>query len=554
MERKQGRQAPKKAKGKAKGKNRGKRPKPVADPAPLFQAAVADFQAGRLEEADAALARITLGHPGIPDVLQLRGMIALETGKPDEAAEIFRDGLAADPDAAGFCDLLGTALSQSGRLEEAETAYRRALNLSPGDAGVFNNLGNVLKKLERPEEARDAYSESLRLRPSHANTELNLGNILEDMAAYEDSEAAYRRAMGLVPDDPVAPSSLGRVLLAQGRLEESEAAVTRALEIDPGHADAHELLGILLFLKGQLGDAWKAYDWRWRDEAEKRETSLPAWSGQPLEGKTVLVWGEQGVGDEIFFDSMVPDLIAAGATVRLECDRRLVPLIERSFPGIECLVRGDAAGFEGAHDGADYQVASGCLGRWLRPDFDSFPARPAYLVADGARVDALRARYLEGGGDLLVGIAWRSVNPRIGQNKSMPLTALAPLAAVPGIRLIDLQYGDTAAERRAFEKETGEAILRDEEIDQMADLDAFAAQVAALDLAVSVSNTTVHFGGALGVPTWVMLSAVPLWRWMMDRDDSPWYPSVRLFRQTRAGEWADVIRRVSDALQDFSAP
>lgn len=189
----------------------------------------------------------------------------------------------------------------------------------------------------------------------------------------------------------------------------------------------------------------------------------------------------------------------------------------------------------------DLQVSSGSLGRWLRPEFDTFPDRPSYLVADTGRRDALRQQYLEDGEKLLVGISWMSKSPSTGHYKSMSLIDMQPLTKTPGISFINLQYGETESERQAFEKETGSHIIHDEGIDQMRDLDAFAAQVAAMDLIISVSNTTAHMSGALGVPTWVLLNTVPMCVWMLERDDSPWYPSLRLFRQKKRGDWESVI-------------
>ncbi len=175
------------------------------------------------------------------------------------------------------------------------------------------------------------------------------------------------------------------------------------------------------------------------------------------------------------------------------------------------------------------------------------------MLVDGERRRGLREKYLEGSDDLLIGVAWFSKNPEIGIDKSMALSDWRPLADIPGVRFIDLQYGDTAAERQAFQNQTGMAIHRDDAIDQLTDLDAFAAQISAMDLVISVSNTTVHFSGALGVPTWIMLNTVPLSCWMQDRDDCPWHPSVRLFRQSKPKQWGDVIGRVKQALKDFKA-
>lgn len=532
----------------------GKKRKPLADPQAFYNAAISDFEAGRIDAALAAAERMAGEFPGDPGVMQLLGMIALEKGDAEKAAAVFRKAVSSAPQLPGLCDLLGTALSECGKLDEAETAYRRALNLSPGDAGVLNNLGNVLKKQGRPEDARDAYLESLKLRPGHPLCEFNLGNVLEDLDDLKNAIAAYGRADGASPDDPEILRCLSRALLALGELDQSQAAILRALELEPSHPEAQEILGILHFMRGNLKDAWANYEVRWRGETERLDAfPQPTWSGQTINGKTLLVWGEQGVGDEVLFAGMVPDLIAAGANVILECDKRLIPLYERSFPEIDCVARETPPVPAVLGPDIDFQVSCGSLGRWLRPDFDSFPARPSYLVADGERRKALRRRYFakgNGGDDFLVGIAWRSVNPRIGRDKSMPVTALAPLINVRGARFVNLQYGDTADELAALEEHSGASIITDPEIDQMTDMDGFAAQVAALDLIVSVSNTTVHVAGALGVPTWVMLPKRPMWRWMADRDDSPWYPSLRLFRQSEPSVWDDVIERVAAALKD----
>ncbi len=550
MKRKERRRAAK----RARGKGRAKGPNPHVDPAAVFSAAVADFEAGRLDAADAALKNIDRDHPGIADVTQLRGMIALRSGRPGEAVPILRRGVEMSPDSSALADLLGTAFSEGGNFEDAETAYRRALITAPGDAGVLNNLGNVLKNLGRFEESRDAYLESLERRPGHADTELNLAGVLENLEDYEGAEAASRRSIAAAPGDPDAHANLARMLLAQGKLDEVEAAAKRALELDPRRAEAHEVLGIYYFLRGRLSDAWEAYEWRWREEADRRGNfTQPTWSGEPVAGKTLLVWGEQGVGDEVLFAGMLPDLLDAGADIVLECDERIIPIFERSFEGVEYLARNDDHRSAAALEGIDFQVPLGSLGRWLRPDFDSFPRRESYLVADETRTAALRDKYREDSPGLVVGVAWRSENPRIGRDKSIPLMELRPLLELPQKRFVDLQYGDTIGEREILQRETGQTLLHDDDIDQMADLDAFTAQVAAMDLIVSISNTTVHVAGALGVPTWIMLPMRPMWRWMADREDSPWYPSVRLFRQSVAGQWTDVIERVVAMVSDFAA-
>jgi hypothetical protein len=198
--------------------------------------------------------------------------------------------------------------------------------------------------------------------------------------------------------------------------------------------------------------------------------------------------------------------------------------------------------------GIDYQVAAGSLGRWWRLDEASFPKRSSFLVADPVKTDTLRQRYRDGSESRIIGISWHSANKDIGDEKSMQIMDLAPLARMSGICLVDLQYGDSDMDRAQFEAETGVSVIRDKEIDSLKDLDGFAAQVAAMDLIVSISNTTVHVAGALGVPAWVLLPNAPMWRWMIDRDDTPWYPLVRLFRQNKRGDWPGVMEKVTVAL------
>ena len=302
--------------------------------------------------------------------------------------------------------------------------------------------------------------------------------------------------------------------------------------------------------RSRIQEGWQEYEWRWNSEIGvlKRDFPQALWQGEDLADKTILVWREQGVGDVILCAGMVPALIAAGVRVILECDPRLVNLFERSFPDVTSIALTDPPAPQLLADNIDYQIAIGSLGRWLRKTTDQQLVPTSYLTADAVKRDELRESYRAGDERLLVGVSWNSVSDNL---KSLPLLDLSPLAGVPGVKLIDLQYGDTLVERAAFAADVGTEILHDTRIDQLADLDAFAAQVAAMDLVVTVSNTTAHFAGALGIPTWVLLSTVPLPCWLLDRENSPWYPSVKLFRQSQFGQWADVIERVTSELENL---
>ncbi|NQU56254.1 MAG: tetratricopeptide repeat protein [Rhodospirillales bacterium] len=476
-----------------------------------------------------------------------------QAGRLAKAEKAYRKAIAINGDFFEAHVNLGVVLQAQEKLEGAEKSFARAIALNDSVPEIHYALGTVLSDLGRAADAAASHQRALDLNPVYVEALNGLAIALEKQGNAEGAVLTFERALDLNPGFAEAQNNLGNLYHRQGQPGDAIAAFRRAIAINPDYAEAHRNLSQALLLGGNLAEGWAEYQWRWRCRdfpSEKRAFPYALWAGEDLDRKTLLVWGEQGVGDEVHFAGQIPDLLDAGANVVVECEQRLVPLFQRSFPDATCVARKTPPD-PATQQGIDFHIPSGDLGRWLRPDMDAFPDRAAYLVAEQDRVRKLKGQYRAGTKDLLIGVAWTSKNPEIGADKSMALSDWKPLASVPGVRFIDLQYGDTAAERTAFEKQTDIAIHRDDGIDQLADLDAFAAQISAMDLVISVSNTTVHFSGALGVPTWVLLNRVPLSCWMQDREDCPWHPSVRLFRQSEAGQWGDVIGRVKDALQEL---
>jgi tetratricopeptide (TPR) repeat protein len=457
---------------------------------------VYEFQ-DRKDDAVDAYRKAVSAVPGFAPALVNLGQALLETDEAEEAAGCFegaRATFADDPDVLGG---LGRALAAIGRTDEALTHLRRAREITPNDPVVLCNLGTALQANGDVAEAEAAFEAAISLEPGLAEGHYNLGLAYQEQGRLDDAVSQYGRALEIEPSHIMAQVNLSMAFLDLGRIDDAVATCRRALEEAPEHAEAHHNLSLALLLQGNFSEGWAEYEWRFKTgEGTQRQFPQVPWNGEPVDAKTVLVWAEQGVGDEVMFAGMVPDLVEAGANVILEADPRLVPVCERSFEGIECVAKQNPPGAETKRDGIDFQVPCGNLGRWLRPDLDSFPGRDTYLAADAERAAALREQYRAGTEDRLIGIAWISKNKRLGPQKSMTLMELAPLTNNPGLRFIDLQYGDTADERAGFENETGVSIIHDDGIDQMADLDAFAAQVAAMDLIISVSNTTVHFAGA----------------------------------------------------------
>jgi len=347
-------------------------------------------------------------------------------------------------------------------------------------------------------------------------------------------------------------------LLEQGRLEESIQAYHRAIHIQPDHAGAHRNLGIILLLKGNLPQGWKEYEWRLKCDditSTKRIFPQPAWDGTNLNGKSILIWTRQGIGDEVMFVSMLDNLRQMSANIIVECKERLVPLFQRSFPDTQFVLQENPPNLQLLNPDIDYQIPIGSLGQWLRTDGDSFKqSKQPYLIACTNRSAKIKTRYQKlAAGKLLVGISWKStgINQRRALLKSTMLEDWTSILSQQDCCFINLQYGDVKEELEQFQQQTDLMIYQDEEIDSLRNLDDFAAQVSALDLVISIDNTTVHMAGALGKKVWTLLPYIPDWRWMLEREDTPWYPSMRLFRQSETRTWSGVFDQVRLVLEQY---
>lgn len=358
-------------------------------------------------------------------------------------------------------------------------------------------------------------------------------------------------ALALRPKYAEAHYNLACVLQAQGRLDEALAGYSRAVELQPDYAQARFGQALAQLLDGDYGSGWPNYEARWQSidhDTPMLPYPQPFWTGQKLETGRLLLWGEQGIGDEIMFVGLIPDALRAGNRILLDCDPRLKPLFARSFPEIEVVSGVDA--IENAASAAEAGIAAhlptGSLPRLFRGSESAFSAaKSPYLIADP--VDRARFRNRYGDSGPLIGLAWRTNNKQTGRKRSMDLSLLAPLFALPGLRWISLQYGDFDA----LEEQAAAAnapLLIDRAVDQLATIDLFAAQVAAMDQVVTIDNSTAHLAGALGLPVCLLLPFAADWRWLEKREDSPWYPTLRLFRQPSPGDWRSVVEKVEHFL------
>eukprot|EP00913_Durusdinium_trenchii_P011152 g10474.t1 len=492
-----------------------------------------------------------------PESVELRCALASSLhaiGEVDEAVELFETAATAAPDRADVQFALANGYLSQGRHGNAETCFSHGLKFDNGNREAWNALGTILIANDRLEEAADCFENVLRIDPDDAIAAYNLGNVHKDEGRLDEALACYDRAIKSQPDLSAAHINRGVVLKRQGRLDEAIDSQTRAMELGDRDAEAGFHRALAMLHNGDFERGWKEYEWRWKHDAIPRRFPLPVWDGGPLDDRALLVYAEQGVGDEIMFASCLPDVLDKARRSVVECDARLVPLFARSFPLAKVVPRpksmNDADAVSPA--GCDLQIAMGGLPQFTRTRLADFPQRRRYLAADPELVRRWETRLAQLGDNLKIGISWRGGNnPAIRKHRSTTLRQWKTLFAVPNVDWINLQYGECREELENARDELGVTIHDWDDANPIRDLDGFAAQIATLDLVVSIDNSTVHMAGALGVPVWTLLPFAPNWRWLLDRDDSPWYSSMRLFRQAEPENWGPLFVDVAQQLASF---
>ena len=550
-----------------------------ASPTLLAQAveeAVGLYRQGRLAEAEKICTRVLRARPDWFDALHLLGVIKLQSGKAGAACSHFEQALKLDPASAPAMSNLGMALAALNRDQEALAILDKATALMPGSVEAISNRGNVLMKLNRPadaltafdaalalapgfpgaranrgnalaalgrfEEALAQYDAVLAVMPAHAETYLNRGSALMGLARAAEAVAAFDRALALRPDYVRAHIGRGAARQALNQQHEALADFERAIALDKSNADAHHNAALAHLTLGDYRRGFEQYEWRWQRSgmpARRRSFGKPLWLGEyPLARKRILVAAEQGLGDCIQFARYVPMLAVSGATVVLEAPPPLLSLLARLDGVTEVVARGDAL------PAFDVYCPAGSLPRALRTDVSTIPAEIPYLRASEERIAAWRDR-IERLPTPRIAVVWSgSADHANDRNRSMALRQIGPLLA--------LQAGFVSVQRDLRAADT-EELTRQPALthvgDALNDFDDTAAVLALVDLIVTVDTSVAHLAGALGRPTFVLLPFCPDWRWMLARADSPWYPTLRLFRQPAAGDWESVIARVADAVR-----
>jgi tetratricopeptide (TPR) repeat protein len=443
------------------------------------------------------------------------------------------------------------AHGDAGRGDEAERLLYRALALQPASAEIHNNLGNVLRSAGRLDGAIEAYRSAIALAPGLAEAHFNLGLAILQRGDAPGAMQCFRASLQSRPGFADAHLNLGFLLEGEGDNAGAIACYRSAVALEPELVEAHVNLGMQLLLAGHFPEGWREYEWRLRypeysgaDLAAGDQGQGGRWDGVALDGRTILLDAEQGFGDAIQFLRYAPLVAERGGRVLMRCAPELAALAA-SAPGVATTVtRG------GSLPPFDTYCPLPSLPLVFGTSLETIPARVPYLRADPEQARRWKLRLAGGAAQCRIGLVWASQSKhRTAAEKSLPLAALAPLAAIAGLRFYSLQKGEAAAQA-----ERPPAGMRIENLsDELRDFSDTAAAVANLDLVISVDTAVAHLAGAMGRPAWTLLKFAPDWRWLLAREDSPWYPTMRLFRQQKPADWYPVIGAVTAALPRFAA-
>ncbi len=510
---------------------------------------------GKLQEAVASYRKAIAVQPNMAIAYNNLGLALKEMGKNDAAIQSFRSALVLRPELMEAHYNLGNTLKVGMRFDEAVESYQNALKIDPDAAEIHNNLGNVLQELGQLADAKSSLYRALVLDPEFAEAHNNLGNILRDYGQLEEAKISYQTALRISPNYLDAQNNLGLAFQYLGQLNKAIECFERALKIQPDNAASHFALSQAVLMNGDFRCGFQLYEWRWKYEKLPltwRQFPQPVWDGSDLRGKTILVWGEQGIGDEIVFASLYRELVARGANCVFECQYRLVELLQRSFPDTVVVAASDPPAAQTLEPHIDFQCPAGSLMKWLLPSFNEGPDRENYLIVDADFSARLRSRYRTGEKQKVVGLAWWTQHNIMNKSYNIPPNFFDELLQTPNVQFVNLQYGDQKAELDAVFNRTGVSIIQDEEIDPLVDMDAFAAQQGSLDLVISIVNSTAVLASGLGVPVWGVLPTVSEWRWGNVSDRCLWYPSMRIFRQSDRGDWSPVFAEMATAFQKWA--
>jgi len=542
-------------------------------------------QQGELAEALQLYESVLHTEPAHADALHFSGVIAYQRKNYPLAEQLMQRSITENPDNAFYYSNLGMLYKDLGKSQLAVDYQQKAIRLKPDYPEALLNLGSALVELKQLESAADCFQKALAYRPNYVEAHDNLGTTCMLRYQYDAAIACFKTALAINPNyipsylnlaavhisikqfDVVVENSLkalerdvdcasayyylGAACVEQNRFPEADQFLRRSIELDPENSNAIFLLGLLNLGCGNLEQGWVGYEHRWSkkvDRVARRNFTYPYWAGETLSNKTILVWGEQGVGDQIMYAGMYADLLRLAQHCIFACAKKLVPLFASSFPLATVIDIEDQAVLTQLGSSIDVQSAAGSLARWLRPTVGSFPRAISYLTVDPERVLYWKKRLRAMGPERNVGISWRS-GIMTGE-RSYYCSAIeqwAPILAIAGIRFINLQYDDCTEELAKVHEATGVTVQVFNEVDLFDDMAESAALTSALDLVISGGTASGILSAAMGVPTWMLLSG---FNWQsFGTEHILWYGSLQTVNKTWEQGWEAAIAHIATQLR-----
>ena len=504
---------------------------------------------GDLEHAQSYYQKSLQINPDLFQACYNMGVVLQAQGKPAEAILAYQQALKLKPDFAEACNNMGAALKAQGKIDLAIECFQKAIELQPANAPAYCNIAKAFHLQGKRTEAAEYYRKALHLKPDYVEAYYGMGNIFLDQDNLAEMTRWYQKALEFTPQDAEAFNNLGKIFQDQEKIMEAESCFQRALRIKPDFAEAHFNRAITLLLAGNYVEGWQEYESRFKMDKWKNvypyRLEKPRWNGASFAGKRLFVHCEQGSGDTLQFARYLQRVKALGGTVIFETTQPLINIFQ-NFPGVDRLV--EISSHQKSELEFDLYVPLLSLPEIFQTTLETIPAEVPYIFADPHKKETWQNRFNKC--NFKIGIVWAGGSMHIKDNfRSCRLNQFLPLTRIPGVQIYGLQKGPASSQVEEFSN----PISLDNYGKEFEDFSDTAAMISALDLVVSVDTAVAHLAGAMGKPVWVLLPFHADWRWMLNREDSPWYPSMRLFRQNKTGDWDDVFQRVADELSGWVA-
>ena len=561
---------------------------PLATPSsqkiPNLENAVALHQKGQLGQAEAIYRQLVGINPTNADALHLLGVIAHQTGNHKSAVDLISHAIQINPHVASYHSNLGLSLQELMQFDAAVAGYDKAIALKPDYAEAYSNRGNALQELKQFDAAVVSYDKAVELKPNFAEAYSNRASALQELKQLDAAVASYdkaivlkpnfaeaytnrasalkelkqfdaalissEKAIELNPDNAEAYSNRGNVLLVLKQFDAAVASYDKAIALKPDYAEAYSNRGHLKLVLKDFYNGFLDNKYRWDSKdfpSKPQKTKIPSASKSEIKGR-LLIWAEQGMGDEIFYAGLLPMLTTKDVSIALSADNRLHPIYRRSFPKVDLLDKNILMG-SSVDTGFDAQAPIGDLGYLLDINTAAIKAtRSPYLQSDPVKRDNYRRTNSALGSGLVCGVAWKSVNQKFGTAKSIGLESFAPLLGLPGVHFVNLQYGDVKKEIQHVKSTLSVDVHQVPGVDVFYDVESLLALIDACDVIVTTSNVTAHLAGSIGKRAAVLVphSTGKIWYWHENDEYSFWYPSLRLFYQNNPLTWDQTLKDCAD--------